>query len=122
DPAKTRVYGHFLPRWHGQDNFHDDKVLLLGDAAGIVNPMTGAGIGAALRSAHIAVDVIKSSFWEGDEKLAGYSERIRREICREFVDVRAMAKLFFNFSHACYQLGIKRTAFNQIAARLLTGT
>jgi len=122
DPSKARVYGHFLPRWHGQTVFHDDKVLLLGDAAGIVNPMTGAGIGTALRSAAIAVEVIKSAVLEGNDRLPIYSERVGREITREFLDVRAMAKLFFNFSHACYQLGIKRTVFNEIAARLLTGT
>lgn len=122
DTAKVRVYGHFLPRFHGQRAFHGERALLLGDAAGIVNPMTGAGIGPAIRSAQIATEVIKQAFWRGDERLDDYSERVRREICREFLDVRAMAKLFFNFSHACYQLGIKRSAFNNIAAHLLTGT
>lgn len=121
DKEKVRVYGHFLPRWHGQRTFHEGRTLLLGDAAGIVNPMTGAGIEAALRSAHIAVEVIKSSFWHGDEELTDYSERLLKEVCREFLDVRAMAKIFFNFGHLSYQVGVKNPAFNRIAARLLTG-
>lgn len=121
DPRRARVYGHHLPRWHGQRTFQHKNVLLLGDAAGIVNPMTGAGLEAAMRSGHIAVDVIKHAFWHGDDLLDHYSERVRREICRELLDVRAMAKFFFNFTRICYQLGIKNPAFGQIAARLLTG-
>ncbi len=121
DLKRTRVYGHFLPRWHGQKQFQEGNCLLLGDAAGIVNPMTGAGIEAAMRSAHIATDVIKDAFWHGDPRLERYTERVLREICREFLDVRAMARVFFSFTRTCYQLGIKNPQFSRIAAKLLTG-
>jgi flavin-dependent dehydrogenase len=119
---KVRVYGHFLPRWHGQKAFHGDRTVLLGDAAGIVNPMTGAGIEAALHSARIAVEVIKDSFWNDQASLSAYSDRLLKEVCREFLDVRAMAKLFFNFSHFAYQVGVKNPRFNRIAGKLLTGS
>lgn len=122
DPERTRVYGHFLPRWHGQKAFQVHNVLLLGDAAGIVNPMTGAGVEAAMRSAHIAVEVIRDAFWHGDERLERYSPRVIREVCREFLDVRAMAKLFFTFTQLSYQMGVKNPQFSRIAARLLTGS
>lgn len=121
DDARTRVYGHYLPRWHGQRTFQVGNVLLLGDAAGIINPLTGAGIESSMRSAHIATDVVKHAFWHGDDLLNQYSERVGREICREFLDVRAMARFFFRFTGVFYQLGIKHPAFHQIAARLLTG-
>ena len=120
-PERVRVYSHYLPRWHGQRSFQHQNVLLLGDAAGIVNPMTGAGLEAAMRSAQIASEVIKHAFWHGDDLLVHYSDRIRREVCRELIDARAMAKLFFNFTRICYQLGIKNPSFSEIAARLLTG-
>ncbi len=122
NPDRTRVYGHFLPRWHGQKTFQEQNVLLLGDAAGIVNPMTGAGVEASMRSAHIAVEVIRDAFWHGDERLERYSQRVLREVCREFLDVRAMAKFFFTFTRLSYQMGIKNPQFGRIAARLLTGS
>jgi len=121
DLKRTRIYGHFLPRWHGQKNFQSGNCLLLGDAAGIVNPMTGAGIEPAMRSAHIATDVIKDAFWHGDNRLDRYTDRVLKEVCREFLDVRAMARVFFSFTRTCYQLGIKNPQFSRIAAKLLTG-
>lgn len=122
DRDKVRIYGHFLPRWYGQKVFHSERTVLLGDAAGIVNPMTGAGIEAALRSARIAVEVIKESFWNDQQHLDAYSDRLLKEVCREFMDVRAMAKIFFNFSHLSYQVGIKNPRFNRIVAKLLSGS
>ncbi len=122
DPDKIRVYAHLLPRWHGQREFQMHNVLLLGDASGVVNPMTGAGIEAAMRSAHIATEVVKDAFWHGDRRLERYNERILREVCREFLDVRAMARIFFTFTRLCYQLGIKNPDFSHLAAMLLTGS
>jgi geranylgeranyl reductase family protein len=121
DPDKVRVYGHYLPRWHGQRDFQMSNVLLLGDAAGIVNPLTGAGIEAAMRSAHIATEVIRDAAWHGDRRLERYGERVYKEICRELMDVRAMARLFYGFSRLSYQAGVKNPEFAQVAARLLTG-
>lgn len=121
DPARIHVYGHDLPRWHGQRDFQLHNVLLLGDAAGIANPLTGAGVEVAMRSAHIAAEVVRDAFWHGDQRLERYSDRILREICREFLDVRAMARLFFSFTRFSYQMGVKNPEFGQVAARLLTG-
>ncbi len=46
-------------------NFHDG-VLLIGDAAGLVDPFTGEGIGNAMASAEIAVEVAKEAILQGD--------------------------------------------------------
>jgi geranylgeranyl reductase family protein len=121
DLSRIHVYGHDLPRWYGQRDFQMHNVLLLGDAAGIANPLTGAGVEVSMRSARIAAEVVRDAFWHGDKQLENYSERVLREICREFLDVRAMARLFFTFTRFSYQMGVKNPEFGRVAARLLTG-
>lgn len=122
DPESTRVYGHYLPRWHGQRVFDDQNIVLLGDAAGLVNPLTGSGIESAMHSAHIAAEVIQQAFWSGEGVVEGYSERILQEICRDYYNARIMSRVFFSFSRLSYQLGIKNPQFGRIAAHLLTGS
>lgn len=54
----------------------DDGVLLVGDAAGTINPMTGEGIALALRGAELAADAADRALNTGDTSrwaLAGYA-------------------------------------------------
>ena len=58
-----------------------DNVLIVGDAAGHVNPLTGGGINTALEAGMYAGEVIASAIKEGD-----YSEKRLKEyqdICKE---------------------------------------
>ena len=52
--------GWNLPFGNIRRNNHGDGYLLLGDAAGLVDPFTGEGIGNALESGKIAAEVIFS--------------------------------------------------------------
>ena len=52
--------GWNLPFGNIRRNNHDDGYVLLGDAAGLVDPFTGEGIGNALESGKIAAEVIFS--------------------------------------------------------------
>jgi len=58
----------------------DDGVVLVGDAAGTINPMTGEGIALALRGAELAATTVDRALRTGDASrraLAGY-EHARR--------------------------------------------
>jgi geranylgeranyl reductase family protein len=57
-----------------------DGALLVGDAAGLVNPLSGGGIRNGLESALIAADVIKGALEDDDvslNKLGSYDRAIR---------------------------------------------
>ena len=49
-----RVKGHHLPFGEAKPVPGDGRVLLVGDAAGLVDPITGEGIGWAVHSGHLA--------------------------------------------------------------------
>ncbi len=63
----TDKKGGFIPMWL-QDHFSDDSQLILGDAAGMVSPLFGAGIDYAIESAEAAAGVLlealKLNRWE----------------------------------------------------------
>ena len=60
----NRLHGGFLPSGGPISRFFDDRVLLVGDAAGFVSPLSGEGIYYAIDSGRIASNVIISAFKE----------------------------------------------------------
>jgi geranylgeranyl reductase family protein len=83
--AGSRVVSRLLPlapltRTYG------DRVIAVGDAAGLVKPTTGGGIAYGLLSAGWAADVIDAAFARGDfsaSMLAAYEDAWRRELGHE---------------------------------------
>jgi geranylgeranyl reductase family protein len=72
--------GHHLP--FGSSAWHTtfDQALLLGDAAGFVNPLTGEGIEFALESGAFAAEAVAEALRAGDlsaRGLGGYARRWR---------------------------------------------
>lgn len=62
-PMET-VKGFGLPLGSKKRSCSGDRYLLLGDAASLIDPFSGEGIGNAIRSGRIAADHIQSAFKE----------------------------------------------------------
>ncbi len=63
-----------------------DGALLVGDAAGLIDPFTGEGIGNAMLSAEIAVNVAAAAIAEGNtgrQRLSEYDSLLKKEIGSE---------------------------------------
>jgi geranylgeranyl reductase family protein len=76
-----------------------DRVLLVGEAAGLVNPFTGEGIDYALESARIASECLTACFDRGDlssASLRRYETAIRRRFQRVFVLSHRMRRQYMN--------------------------
>lgn len=58
DPAAVTVKGHFIPFGHFRPVPGRGPVLLAGDAAGLVDPLTGEGIAYAIDSGARAADAV----------------------------------------------------------------
>lgn len=73
-----KVKGHHLPFGSFAQHTLFDRALLLGDAAGFVNPLTGEGIEFALESGAFAAEAVAEAVAAGDlseRGLAGYARR-----------------------------------------------
>lgn len=90
----TRVRSHFLPVAKNGAAVQTGRGLLLGDAAGLLDPLTGEGIYYAIRSAQIAAPIIGQGFQGGTIDLSGYHDTMVREIMPELRASRALARIF----------------------------
>ena len=115
--AELTFYAHPLPIWDGMDTLQtrDNRVLLAGDAAGLINPFFGDGILHALKSGQIAANCILAS------NQAGYTRAIRDEFKTNFDAALKLAKVFYQWPGFIYRHGVKRPAATHTAMRLLAG-
>ena len=70
-----------IPMYHGRRSISGDRFILAGDAASLVNPLTGEGIGNAIRSGRLAAEHIERCFMN-NEFSASANRRYDREIYR----------------------------------------
>jgi menaquinone-9 beta-reductase len=72
-----------------------DHILLVGEAAGLVNPLTGDGIDYALESGKIAAENLAAAFNIGNlslEQMARYDQRLREQFQATFVFCEQLRK------------------------------
>ena len=87
-------------RLGGEPRTHGDRFLVLGDAAGQTDPLTGEGIHTAMVAAKIAARVLQEAFDEGDlseRRLAAYHRAWMKEFGRDFPISAAAGRLINRF-------------------------
>lgn len=75
------------------------RVLLIGEAAGLVNPFTGEGVDYALESAMLASKTIRKCLEHGDfsdRALSHYERDLRQEFQRMFVVTSFIRRFYMN--------------------------
>lgn len=94
----AKLYGHPVPIYRRHETISTERTLLVGDAAGLVDPFTGEGIRMAVKSAQLAAEAIMA----GDP--AKYQRAVHREIGRSHLFGRVIASAFFRFPRASFVL------------------
>lgn len=114
---ELNFHAHPLPLWNGMDRLQsaDDRILLTGDAAGLVNPLFGDGILHALKSGRIAAQSILAGEPEG------YTQRMEAEFRANFDSALQMSRFFYQWPRLCFSYGVTRPGASRLAARLLCG-
>lgn len=77
------------------------RCLLVGDAAGLVDPLIGEGIRYAISSARLAAEAIAN----GD--LSGYETTVWRQIGRSLGTAGLAARIYYSLPWLGYQLGLR---------------
>jgi geranylgeranyl reductase family protein len=116
-PEELVFHAHPLPLWNGFESLQDrtGRVLLAGDAAGLINPFFGDGILHALKSGRMAARSVL------DRNAAGYSNAIEAEFRTDFDAALKMAKFFYQWPGVCFRYGVARPGATRTATRLLAG-
>ncbi|MGH1464272.1 MAG: geranylgeranyl reductase family protein [Cognatishimia sp.] len=92
-----KVKGHFLPFGHFKTSPGQGAVLLAGDAAGLVDPITGEGIAYALKSGQLAAQAAIEALTDNAPATAFKRyKRALRPIHRDLRIARALRSLIFS--------------------------
>lgn len=87
--------GYRIPISRGYGKYDAPHSVLVGDAAGLVDPFTGEGIYYAIRSGQIAAEEIARAFGQTDGGMSAYTARINAEINSDFRAATLFAELFY---------------------------
>jgi geranylgeranyl reductase family protein len=120
DPARLsglRAHAHPLPFWDGPEPLHspDGRVLLVGDAAGLINPLFGDGLFHAIRSGRLAAEALLA----GDP--LSHTARVHELLAGDFEAARRLARLFYGLPGLTYRYAISQPRATPVAVRLLGG-
>ena len=95
DPAQLEdIQGYTLPLRRFHEPLVRGPVAFVGDAAGLIDPLSGEGIGNAFHSAQLAADEIARYLAGEVPDLSGYERAVRREIDPELAVARQLQALF----------------------------
>ena len=112
-----RSYAHPLPFWDGPEPLHsaDGRVLLVGDAAGLINPLFGDGLFHAIRSGRLAAEAVL----EG--RPDSYTARVHGLLAADFEAARRLARVFYGLPRLSFRYAISKPQATPLAVRLLGG-
>jgi geranylgeranyl reductase family protein len=109
----AQIYGHSLPcyqtpRWPwgrgAQETLTTRRCLLVGDAAGLLDPLIGEGIRYAIVSARLAAEVIAA------DSLAGYEAAIWLEIGHSLATAGMVANTYYRLPRLSHKIGLRNPA------------
>ena len=124
DAGRLERYGWAIPslraRTLGRDCAAGSRWMLLGDAAGLVDPITREGIFFALQSADEAADSLAT---EGVDPATAYVQRLRDTIYPELMRAARLKAMFFQprFTRLLLRALAKSAAIRQIMLDLIAG-
>jgi flavin-dependent dehydrogenase len=106
---KNRRYAHPIPIRTRREQLQQGRVLLVGDAAGLVDPLTGEGIRHAVESAHIAARTIMAG------NVAQYTRLIEKTYAGDLRWAGILSHIIYNTQQFSFDWIIRnRLAFTDL--------
>ena len=105
-----------VPVGRPADALGTDRVLFAGDAAGLVNPVTGEGISAAILSGRLAAEVVSESLDTGRAVSASYARRIQAEVVPMTDGSRKKGDFVYGLGPGLLKLAARTPALRAIIA------
>jgi menaquinone-9 beta-reductase len=111
---QDKTEAHILPLGPDNKNLTGERYLLLGDAASLVDPFSGEGIGNAMVSGKIAAGFIKEAFMKNDFSASFFNKKYEDEIRKKLVHELKTSKIISRLVSmpALFDFVIKRVNSN----------
>ena len=108
------LHGHPIPIFTRRQAVSTNRVLLVGDAAGLADPLSGEGIRYAIKSGRIASQAIISGQPEQ------FDAMIYHQIIRNHRRALLIARIFYRMQRICIRLGAPNPFTTQAIIDLLS--
>lgn len=92
---RVERHGFTIPVAPRTGTFVRNRVILVGDAAGLADPVTCEGIGHAMLSARLAADSLLNAEFDEERVRFAYQEELRRRILGELFLARGLARVLY---------------------------
>ena len=107
--------------WHQQGPLHGQNCLLVGDSAGLADPLLAEGIRPALLSGVKAAEAIAAAHGGDVQALARYSQEIQTAWGNDMALAQRLAGLFYKFTKLAYKVGVKQPIATRLMSQILCG-
>lgn len=121
DYSCRSLIGHQIPLGVRNEILNTRRGLLVGDAAGLADPITGEGIYSALRSGQIAAQAIHKGLTRYPFSLDEHTKTVKDEIMRDFRYGGYLATLLYNLTFISYNLARKSDLIIATFIKTVTG-
>jgi geranylgeranyl reductase family protein len=122
DPSKlVGLRGHHLPMRRPGAPVARGPVLLVGDAAGLVDPLSGEGISAAFASGRLAAESVSRVLEGSSDTLSSYEQAVEREIMEDIAVSRKLQVIFQRLPRPCVAVMQRSDRFWRILTALVRG-
>lgn len=117
-----KVYFYPLPTFSGDDLLlSKGRVLLVGDAANLIDPLTGEGIYYAIKSGQVAAEAIVKTIKEDRKRITGYRETLKCTLLADLAAALRLSKAIYGFPRLAYTVFKSNKSLGLFYLRILAG-
>ncbi len=99
-PTDMEMHGYVVPLSPRKDGFVRNRVFLVGDAAGLADPVSAEGISFAIRSGQIAAAALIDAQLDEGEAASLYESHLADEVLIELSAGRKLARILYSSGQA----------------------
>ncbi|HOK40488.1 MAG TPA: geranylgeranyl reductase family protein [bacterium] len=102
------------------EKYNSGNVLLVGDAANLVDSLSGEGIYYALKSGELAaISILQTE--KKENNIDNYNNLLKDKIINNLIYSEKFANLFYKFPYISYKLGVKNKEVCSLFCEMLIG-
>ena len=121
DIGGAQYHEHPLRLWDSDRKLHTQNALLAGEAAQIVDPLSGEGIRPSIVSGVKAAEAIDGAIAGDGKALENYTKTLAEEWGADMKWAARISGVFYKLPKVSYRAGVKRPAASKVMSQILCG-